>query len=119
MAFHTRDRINPAVDLVLAEIIATVRQRPFRGILVLVTWLYFLLVGMAIGTKGFFVADGAGKFLLLGIVPVLLIKADRFVIELSPVVSMTFGTVGKTLNLFRVVFVDVTGIDAGIEKTGN
>lgn len=85
MTFHTRCRIDPAVDLVLVEIIALVGQRPLGGILVLVARLQFILMRMTVGAKGLGVADRAGPALLFGVKPVPLREIARMVQRGPPV----------------------------------
>ena len=51
MAFDTADRIYPAVDFMLADVIATVRKVAFRGIGELVARFDFFLVGVAVAAE--------------------------------------------------------------------
>ena len=62
MTDETGSRVDFAVDLMLAQIIATMRQVPFRGIGKLGARLDLFLVGMAVSTEGLLMAGGAGKF---------------------------------------------------------
>ena len=65
MALHARYRVDPAIDLVLAEVIPTVRQVPLNRILVFIAWLQFILMRVAVRAEGLFVANRAGLTLLL------------------------------------------------------
>ena len=116
MTLGTGSRIDPAIDLVLAQIVAAVRQRPLRGILVLVARLDLFLVGMAIGTERFLMAGGTGKFLLRGIKPVLKVKIVRLVIEGAPTVAMALRAIDQPLHFYGVYPGNTVGIRAGIEN---
>jgi hypothetical protein len=80
MAFHAGRRVDPAVDLVLVEIISPVRQRPFGGIFELVAWFYLLFVCMTVQTVGFRMADIAG-LLVLRCVELVLFDPIRPVVQ--------------------------------------
>jgi hypothetical protein len=112
-------RVNPAVDLVLAQVIATVGQKPLGRFFILVARLDLFLVGVAIGTKGFLVTGVAGEFILLCIVTVLLIKSGIIVLERCPIIGVTLGTVGRPLHLYRVHLGHAAGIGTGIEDTSH
>lgn len=83
MTGETGSRIDFAVDLMLAQIVATMRKGPFRGIEKLAARLDLFLVGMAVGTEGLLMAGGAGKF-RAGINFVLGHEIRGFVVERAP-----------------------------------
>lgn len=60
MALDTRDRIYPAVNFVLAEIITPMRKGAFRRVRELITRLDFFFVSVAIRTEGLVMASTAG-----------------------------------------------------------
>ena len=62
MTGDTGSRVDFAVDLVLAQIITTMRQVTFRRIGILRARLNLLLVGMAVGTEGLLMARCTGVF---------------------------------------------------------
>jgi hypothetical protein len=70
MTSHAGSRVDPAVDLMLVEIVPPVGQASFRRVFILVARLQFFLVRVAVGAKGLFMTDGAGLTLLLRIEPV-------------------------------------------------
>jgi hypothetical protein len=119
MALHAGRRIDLSLNPVSAEIVAAVGQLPFRRTLVPVARLYLLLVGMAIGTERFLVADLAGIPLLAGIKSVFLIKIIRLVIQRCPVIGMTLSAVDKTSHRRRVRFCHALGIRAGIQNSAH
>jgi len=98
MAFHAGSRIDAAVDLVLVQIIAAMRQRPLRGVLVFVAGLDLFLMRMAIRAKGFLVTDAA-RLGILGrekFVP----RAEPFrMIQCSPAIGVTIAAHGHSLHL--------------------
>lgn len=93
MADETGSRINFAVNLVLAQIIATMRKVPFRGVGKFTARLNFFLVGMAISTEGFLMAGSTGEF-RVGINFMLEHEIRSLVIESTPGVGMALCTVG-------------------------
>jgi len=117
MTPDARGRIDLAVDLVLAQVITAMGQRPFGRVEVLVARLDLFLVGMAVNTEGFLMAGCAGKS-RTGIDLVLEHKIRRLVIEGTPRVAMALGTVGQPRNSFGMDPGDTGGVCAGMEEYG-
>ena len=116
MALHTGSRIDPAIDLVLAQIVTTVWQRPLRGVLVFVARFDLFLVSMAIDTEGFLMAGITGSLLLACIKSMLRIKIVSLVIEGTPTVIMTLRAIDQPLHLDGVYAGYTVGIRAGTEN---
>jgi hypothetical protein len=116
MAFGARNRIDPPIDLVLAQVVATVRQGPFGNIGILVTRLDLLLVGMAVGAKRLFMAGFTGRALLLGVVTMLLEEAGSLMIERLPDIGMALAAIGQARDLLGVLFDNADGVGTRIER---
>jgi len=84
MALYARGRVDPAVDLVLTEIVTPVRKRTFRRIGKLVAGLDFFLVRMAVDTERFLMASGACLTGSACVKAVFFIKIGRLVIHGAP-----------------------------------
>jgi hypothetical protein len=117
MALETGSRINPTLNPMPAEIIAAVRQRPFRGILVFIARLDFGLAGMTIGAERLLMAGRAGKFLLGAVKFMLEVKIRGPVIQGTPLIGMTTHAVGESLDLHRMFLGHTDGLGTGIENT--
>ena len=115
MTFETGRGINPAFAPVPAQIVAAVRERPLRRVLVLVARLELCLVGMAIGAERFLMAGGTGLFLLPGVKLVLAVKVVRLVIQGAPLILMALAAVDKPLDFLRMLSGNAGGIGAGIK----
>jgi len=115
MATETRSWIDFAVNLVLVQVIAPMREIAFRRVLVFVARLDLLLVGVAVGTEGFLVTGGAGIF-GSGISAMFCHEIRGLVIQGSPRVAMAFAAVGKSLNRFGMHSGDTVGVCTGIEN---
>lgn len=119
MAFDTRDRIHPAVNFVLAKIIASVGKAALGRIGKLITRLDLFLVSMTVGAERFMVAGVAcltrrsGKEAMLGH------KVWSTVVHGAPGVAMACRTVGYPLlaDIFRVCTRKTVRIGAGIQQT--
>jgi hypothetical protein len=115
MTFDARCGIDPAVDLVLIEIIPLMRQCPLGGILKLVARFQFVPMCMAVGAKGLLVANHAGPALLLRVKPVTLGEIARMV-QRCPPVLMAVAAKGGCRQFNRVLHRNTcrmgTGIDA-------
>jgi hypothetical protein len=90
MTGETGRGIDPAVDLVLGQVISQVRQCSFRGIFELVARFELLFVRMAVGAEGFRMTDFAGLLLLRGIELVLFdVIRPVAVVQCRPPIAMT------------------------------
>jgi hypothetical protein len=115
MTFQTGRGVDPAFDPVPVQIIAAVRERPFRRVLVLVAWLDLFLVGMAIGAERFLMTGRTDRFLLSGIKLVPAVKVVRLVIQGAPLILMALAAVDKSFDFLRVLSGNTRGVGAGME----
>jgi hypothetical protein len=113
MTFDARCRINPAIDLVLIEIIPWMRQRPLGRILILVAWLQFIPMCMAVGTKGLLVADHTCPALLLCKKTVPLCVIARM-IQRRPPVLVAVAAEGSCCQFDRVLHSNARHMGTGI-----
>ena len=92
MTGETGRGIDPAVDLVLGEIISPVGQGPLRVVFKLVARFDLLLVRVAVGAEGFRMADLTGLLLLRSIELVLFdVIRPVAVVQCCPPIIMTIA----------------------------
>ena len=113
MALHAARRVNPAVDLMLAYIVAPVRHGPLRRILVLVARLEFFPVRVAIGTEGFLVAYTARSALLLSKEPVPVRVVARMV-QCCPPIGVAIAADRESRDFYGVHCRHAAGVGAGV-----
>lgn len=105
MAGDTGCRIYLAVNFMLVQIIAPVRQVPSRGFLKLVARLDLFLVRVAVGAEGLRMADFAGLFMLRRVELVLshVTRPVIKVVQCRPPVGMTFAAHLRVSDVFGVL----------------
>lgn len=119
MAGDTGCGIYPAVDFMLVEIIAPVRQRPIRRIFKLVAGLDLFIVPVAVGAEGLRMADIAG-LLALRRVELMLFDVIRPVVQMvqcRPPIGMTFAAQGHIPDLNGMLQYPGTGNSTAKQKT--
>lgn len=116
VALGAGGRVDPPVDLVLAQVVATVRQVPLGGVGELVAWFDLLLMGMAVGAERFLMAGGAGQALPLGVKAVLGEEVRRLVVERLPGVGMAFTAIGHSRDRLRMGLDDAGSVGARISS---
>jgi hypothetical protein len=114
MALHARYWVDAAVDLVLVKIISPVRQVSLNGVLEFIAWLQFILMSVAIGAKGFFVANCAGLALLLSVEPVTL-HIIAGMVHRRPPVLVAIAAQGGCRYLNWVLYRPARRMGAGID----
>jgi len=114
MAFHTGRRIDPAIYLMLAEVIPTVWQCPLGGVLVLIARLELIFMGMTVRAKRFLVADRAGLVLLLCKEPMARQKITRMV-QCRLSILVTVAAQGSDRHFNGVLHRSTGRMGAGIE----
>lgn len=102
MAFDAGSRVDPPVDLMLAQVIATVRQIPLGRIRELAAWLYISLASVAVGAEGLCMTGGTDHPLVLSIEAMFVEEARRLVVQQFPVVGVALATVRQFSNFFRM-----------------
>jgi len=104
VAREARGWIDPAVDLVLREIVSPVRQGPLRRIFKLVARLELFLVIVAVSAEGFHVADVADLPLLLRVEFVTCFAEVGGVVQGCAPVCVAVGADGQRSHDFSGMF---------------
>jgi hypothetical protein len=84
MTFNARNRINPAVNLMLVQVISPVRKVTLGNVAEFIAWLDILPVGVTVGTERFMMTGTAGLAGQRGIKAMLGHKIGGAVIEGAP-----------------------------------
>ena len=116
MTGDTGRRIDSTIDLVLAQIIAPVRQIAIRRRGILAARFDLFPVCVTIGAERLLMAGGAGVS-RSGINFVFEKEIRCLVVKSAPGVGMTFGAVGHGLDRLGVNPGDTRGVRAGIQDT--
>lgn len=99
MTFQARSWVDPAVDLVLCQVVPPMGHKTLGSVLELVTRFDLFFVGMTVGAEGLLVAEVADLFLLNGEKLVTLVIISRMIQGSTPIImAVTAHGGGRNFN---------------------
>lgn len=116
MTLGAAGRVNSAVNLVLPQVIAAMRQHPLGRIGKFVARFELFLVCMAVDAKRFLMTGGACLTGICGVKLMFQVEVERLVIHEAVGVGVAFGAIGQAGHFLRMNDCHAIGTGTGVEN---